>query len=176
MTRQQLEHVLRAAGAVARVDRLVVVGSQAVLGQHPDAPLEMLVSMEADLYAPDLKGASDLIDGSIGEGSPFHQAFGYHAHGVGPDTATLPRNWERRHIKVSSPATAGVVGLCPEAHDLGISKLVAGRPKDVEFVTALVRHRMVDGDTLRERLAETVLDAVVRKACQARLERLLAPA
>jgi len=38
MTREQLEHLLRAAGALTDQDRLVVIGSQAILGQFPVAP------------------------------------------------------------------------------------------------------------------------------------------
>ena len=38
MTREQLDHVLRAAAAIARENSLVVVGSQAVLLPFPDAP------------------------------------------------------------------------------------------------------------------------------------------
>lgn len=37
MTRAQLEHVIRAAGTIADVADVVVIGSQAVLGEFPDA-------------------------------------------------------------------------------------------------------------------------------------------
>jgi hypothetical protein len=49
MTRSQLEHILRAAGDIADDDEIIVVGSQAVLGQFPSAPAELLVSVEADV-------------------------------------------------------------------------------------------------------------------------------
>jgi hypothetical protein len=52
MTREQLEHVLRAAGAITGREEWVIVGSQAVLGAVPDAPPEITVSEELDLYAP----------------------------------------------------------------------------------------------------------------------------
>lgn len=39
MTRGQLEHVIRAAAAIAGDREIVVVGSQAILGQFPDAPI-----------------------------------------------------------------------------------------------------------------------------------------
>lgn len=38
MTRLQLEHVIRAAGTIADDDDIVVIGSQAILGQFPAAP------------------------------------------------------------------------------------------------------------------------------------------
>lgn len=54
MHRLDLEHVIRAAAEVAGSDAIVVVGSQAILAQFPDAPAELLVSQEADVY----RGAS----------------------------------------------------------------------------------------------------------------------
>ena len=35
MTREQLEHLIRAAGVIADVEDLAVIGSQAILGQFP---------------------------------------------------------------------------------------------------------------------------------------------
>jgi hypothetical protein len=52
MKRGDLEHVLRAAGAITGVSTWVIVGSQAILGAVPNAPRELLVSQEVDLYAP----------------------------------------------------------------------------------------------------------------------------
>ena len=52
MTRAQLEHVIRAAADIADVEDIVVIGSQAILGQFPDAPASMRVSAEADVYSP----------------------------------------------------------------------------------------------------------------------------
>jgi hypothetical protein len=65
MTRSELEHILRAAGGISGVTEWVIVGSQAILGAVPDAPREITVSQEVDLYAPGDEAASDLIDGSI---------------------------------------------------------------------------------------------------------------
>src|SRR5215210_9280138 len=113
MKRGDLEHVLRAAGAITGVRQWVIVRSQAILGAFPDAPADLVTSQEVDLYAPQDESASDLVDGSIGERSPFHETFGYYAHGVGPETATLPHDWQRRAVVVRSEATGGVTGLCP---------------------------------------------------------------
>jgi alcohol dehydrogenase YqhD (iron-dependent ADH family) len=87
MRRHQLEHIIRAAFGIVAAPELAIIGSQALLGQFPAAPSELLTSIEADVFAPEDPSAADLIDGSIGEGSPFHQTFGYHARGVGPDPA-----------------------------------------------------------------------------------------
>ena len=46
MNRYQLEHVIRAAEGNADVRDIVVIGSQAILGTFPDAPAELLQSMD----------------------------------------------------------------------------------------------------------------------------------
>jgi hypothetical protein len=65
MTRQQLEHLIRDAAVIADDDELVVIGSQSILGQYPDAPATLLVSVEADLYPKNHPERADLIDGTI---------------------------------------------------------------------------------------------------------------
>src|SRR5258706_3949863 len=154
MKRGELEHVLRAAGAITGVSTWVIVGSQAILGALPDAPKELLISVEVDLYAPANEAASDLVDGSIGEKSPFHESFGYYAHGVGEKTAVLPSGWRERAVAIQTPLTGGITGICPDPADLAISKLAAWREKDQEFVRTLVERAIVRVDEIRSRLSE----------------------
>jgi len=172
MQRHQLEHIIRASAAITGADRFVIVGSQAVLGQFPNAPAELLRSIEADLFSLRDQADSDLIDGSIGEGSPFHQTFGYYAHGVGADTAVLPDGWRERLITVHNENTGGGSGLCIEVHDLAASKLIAGREKDLDFVAGLFRHGLVSAKTIRERLSVTNVDEPRRQLAVGRLNRL----
>lgn len=166
MNREQLEHVLRASGSIAGCRELVVIGSQSILGAHPHAPRELLVSLEVDLYPADAPAKADLIDGCIGELSPFHQTFGYYAHGVGPETATLPVGWKQRLVRVENANTAGIVGLCLAPVDLAISKLLAGRPKDLEFVRVMLQHRLTTGAAIRELSAELTPEQALRVASQ----------
>src|SRR5207249_805484 len=158
MQRPQLEHIIRAAAAITGAQEFIIIGSQAVLGQFPDAPLELLVSIEADVFTLRDPADADLIDGSIGEGSPFHQTFGYYAHGVALETAVLPAGWQARLVPVRNPNTGGGTGLCLEVHDLAVSKLVAGREKDIEFVSGLFRHKLASAESVRARLPDTPLD------------------
>lgn len=153
MNRQQLEHIIRAAAATAEAKEIVVVGSQAILGAHPDAPPELLESQEADVFPKDAPDRSIVIDGAIGELSLFHQTFGYYAHGVDETTAVLPDGWQDRLVKVETPNTGGAIGWCLEPHDLAVSKLAAGREKDLAFVEAMVRNRLASVEVLRERIA-----------------------
>jgi hypothetical protein len=176
MKRSELEHLIRAAGRIAGEREIVVIGSQAVLGQFPDAPIALLTSMEADLYPKNDPVLADKVDGAIGEGSRFHEQYGYYAQGVAPDTATLPRGWQRRRVRIENSNTGGYAGLCPEVHDLALSKYVAGREKDREFTRELARHGMTDKKTLLRRLAATRLDAALSRAVRGRIDRDFAPA
>jgi hypothetical protein len=171
MKRSELEHLIRAAGRIAGDREIVVIGSQAILGQFPDAPSVLLRSMEGDLYPRSKPALADKVDGSIGEGSRFHEEYGYYAQGVGPDTATLPRGWQRRLVRVENDNTGGYAGLCLEVHDLAVSKYVAGREKDLEFTRELARHGMTEKKTLLQRLAVTKLDAALARTVRGRIER-----
>ena len=172
MHRQQLEHIIRAATGITGATEFVIIGSQAVLGQFPQAPDELLVSIEADVFSLRDPADSDLIDGSIGEGSPFHQTFGYYAHGVSVETAILPTGWRERLVPVRNENTGGGTGLCLEIHDLAVSKLVAGREKDFDFVGGLLRNHLVQVPIFRERLAKTDLPPERLQTLLMRLERL----
>lgn len=175
MTRAQLEHVIRAAATLAEDDEIVVIGSQAILGQYPKAPPDLLVSVEADVYPRRRPERADLIDGSIGEGSPFHETFGYYGHGVGPETAVLPAGWQDRLVAVTGAGTRGATGLCLEAHDLVLSKYAAGRDKDALFVRAAARHRLVRRDELLRRLSTLPVAERRRREIAASIERDFEP-
>lgn len=171
MKRSELEHLIRAAGSIANDSEIVVIGSQSILGQFPDAPSALLVSAEADLFPLHHPELADLIDGSIGEGSHFHELFGYYAQGVGERTAVLPKGWRQRLVRIENANTRGVAGLCLEVHDLAVAKHVAGREKDLEFTRELALHGMTDSKTLLARLKDTEVAAEVRKIIEARIRR-----
>jgi hypothetical protein len=157
MRRSELEHIIRASGDVSQDDEIVVIGSQSILGQFPDAPIRLLASMEADVYPIHKPELASEIDVAIGEGSSFHETHGYYAQGVGPETAVLPSGWQDRVVIVRNENTNGIAGLCLEVHDLVIAKFVAGRYKDHEFIQELIRHEMIRKDISLSRLAETEL-------------------
>jgi hypothetical protein len=169
MTRAELEHVIRVAADIAQDDEIVVIGSQAILAQFPDAPASLRVSVEADVYPKNHPDRADLIDGSVGEASPFHAMYGYYAQGVGPETAVLPSGWSDRLVAIRNANTRGATGWCLDVHDLAIAKAVAGREKDREFLREALRHRLVDEATLRVRLDATELDGERKALVEGRL-------
>ena len=175
MKRHEVEHVLRAAAAITDETEFVLLGSQAVLGQWPDAPAALLVSNEIDIFPDRAPDKADLIDGAIGAGSLFHDRFGYHADGVGPETAMLPKDWRRRAFVIAGPNTGGARGLCPEIHDLAVSKLLAGREKDRDWLAAAAGAGLLDQETLRQRLgAVEDVDPALIAAARRRLPAWIA--
>lgn len=152
MKRQELEHLIRAAAAITNEYELVIIGSQSILGALPNAPSTLLKSMEADIYPLRHPELADLIDGAIGELSPFEERFGYYAQGVGPETAILPAGWEQRLIKVQNENTDLKIGLCLDPDDLAASKLAAGRDKDKDFVAAMLELGVVTSKSVQERI------------------------
>ncbi len=172
MNRAALEHIVRASAAVSDEREIVIIGSHAVLGQFPDAPTALLMSMDADVYPRHAPDKSALIDGAIGELSAFHEAFGYYAHGIDDTTATLPTGWGDRLVPIQNENTGGAIGWCLEVHDLALSKLVAGRDKDLDFVHVLVREHMAVPSVLNERLKTLPVSGDQLAVVNARLHRV----
>lgn len=162
MKREDLEHVIRAAAAVAGDDEIVVIGSQAILGGLPDAPDALLWSQEADVYPRNLPERAEKIDGALGDGSQFQTTFGYYAHGVGPETPKAPAGWEKRLIPLRIPRgphdPSEVTGWCMEPHDLVLAKCAAGRERDWEFAREAIAHGLVEPEELLRRTADLPLD------------------
>ncbi len=83
----------------------------------------------------------------------FHEKFGYYAHGVDDTTATLADGSGCRLVAVQT--AQGAVGWCLDLHDLPVSKLIAEREKDSDFVAAMLRAGLASVDVLQERFSET---------------------
>lgn len=172
MTRQQLEHAIRAACDVADDTDLLIFGSQAILGEYPDAPPELRASIEVDIQPLNRIDKVDAIDGALGELSHFHATHGFYVHGVSIQSATLPEGWEERTVAVSDVVnTRGNTGHCIDAHDLAASKLVAYREKDRNFVRVLLVETLVDPSILLERIAALPVESDQRTALAAWVSR-----
>ena len=164
MRKAELEHLLRSVGEITRDRNLILFGSQAVLGYLRNPPRALLVSMEADVYPKTFPQAQMLIIPALGRRSAFHDQYGYYADSVTPDLATFPEGWTDRLIPFSSKNTGGVTAWCVEIHDITVSKLAAYRPKDIRYITALLRHKLIRVAVLRQRI-----DLVPTPADQKRL-------
>jgi hypothetical protein len=141
--KHELEHIIRAAAEVTNEYEFVVIGSQSILGSVPNPPQECVMSLEADIYPVGAEALGDLIEGAIGEGSPFHEQFGYYAQAVDSSTAVLPTGWQQRLVRLQSRNTNGRTGFCLDPTDLFLAKCAANREKDRAFNRALLKAGIV---------------------------------
>jgi hypothetical protein len=71
--------------------------------------------------------------------STFHEEHGIYAEGVDIEVATLPDSWKDRLASWELQSSMSAEPHFLDPQDLAVSKLVAGRPKDLDFVLALIR-------------------------------------
>jgi hypothetical protein len=85
----------------------------------------------------------------------------------------MPEGWRDRLVPIHNPNTGAGTGFCPEIHDLAVSKLVAGREKDLEFLSGILRHRLASVESIRSRLGDTALPPERLATCLHRLDRII---
>lgn len=166
MKRDQLEHAIRTACQIAKVSEVIIVGSQAILGTYSEdeLPFQATSSLEIDVLPiadnnDEIARLADEIEGVAGELSTFAETFGFSIDGVDLDTSALPHDWRSRLVKVQNANTAApaghpqYVGWCLDKEDLCVAKLCALRPKDENFVDALIGAELVDPALIAQRLA-----------------------
>jgi hypothetical protein len=164
MRRDQLEHAIRASCDVAGDTEIWIFGSQAILGEFPNAPESLRASVEVDAQPKNRPDQVDAIDGALGELSLFHQTHGFYVHGISIESAKLPTGWKRRTLPVCDPiSTRGHTGWCIESHDLAASKLVAYREKDREFVRLLLIEKLIDSRILAKRIRSLNVKAQLKE-------------
>ncbi|HVC31714.1 MAG TPA: DUF6036 family nucleotidyltransferase [Steroidobacteraceae bacterium] len=168
MKKQQVDHVLRAAGRITGERSFIIVGSQALHGRHPDLADSIVRSAEVDLLVPNKPDRTEWLV-AIGAYSPFHEEFGYYADPVSEDTATLPRGWKGRLVRLAAGDTDGVRALCLEPHDLAIAKYVAFRDKDLVFTRELARRGILSQEQLLTLLEQTNVSEEIRQRIRARI-------
>ena len=181
-TIEDLERAVRALATHFRTDTVVIIGSQSVLLEWPDAPVLMRTSGEIDAYPINWLGweqdhpgdeASEEINALFGWGSIFHEAHGFYIDGVDANTATLPPGWQDRviHLAVQLDGTT-VTAIAPSPEDLVVSKLVRLDEKDIAYIQERHRFRPLDIETVVDRLAATETDDATRKSALAFLSFL----
>lgn len=171
MTRTELEHIIRASGEITNQYEFVIVGSQSMLGPVPYPEAVFTVSMEVDIYPLQAPELADKIDGAIGEGSQFHQSYGYYAQGVGPETAMLPSDWMQRVHRVQNGNTNGRVAYCLDVLDLFLAKAAAGREKDRQFCMALFQYAYVTPAQVLRLVPRMLIDDKEQRRLRATIRR-----
>jgi hypothetical protein len=174
MRRAQLQHVILEIGERFGLTEFYVVGSAAILASLPDPPDGALVATRDVDVIPggDDESIADRISYVMGEASEFDETYGYYAQGVTSSTPRYaPRGWQSRTIPIQ---VGNHRALCMEPHDLLLSKLGAGREKDLEFARATVLSVPVQRDELLARLADVAAVPALRRLMEDRIRALFA--
>jgi hypothetical protein len=96
--------------------------------------------------------AADILNGNIGEGTPFLGTHGFEVEGVVEIDLTLPKGWRDRTKAVCNENTNGCIGHCLDPYDMATAKLVAGREKDRMALVNLIRQAILKPEKLRDRV------------------------
>lgn len=168
MKKQQVDHVLRAAGSITGERQFIIIGSQSLHGKYPDLADQILTSFEVDLIASKHVERTEWLN-VIGVDSQFHETFGYYADAVDVGTATLPKGWKGRLVNLPAGDTDGVRGLCLDPHDLAIAKYAAFREKDLVFTRELARRGITSKKRLLELLEQTDVAGDLSEKIRARI-------
>src|SRR4030088_3054789 len=109
MKKQQVDHVLRAAGRITGEKQFIINGSKSLHGKYPDIADEILTSFEGDLVASKHADRTEWLN-AIGVDAPFHESVVYYADPVDLNTVTLPKGWKGRLVYLPPGETEGVRG------------------------------------------------------------------
>jgi len=144
MRRAHLEHIIRAAASVSGDNEIVIIGSQAILGQLSDPPAALTVSMEADVF-PKNRAVSRSLR-LLRE----HRRPGdcHRAGGMDGSARAAPQREHRRRDRV--------VSRNPRPHPCQARR----RPeKDLRYCEAAARTGLVDTATLRARIPQMAAES-----------------
>lgn len=155
MNINDIDRVLSAIRDASGLDEFVVIGSLSALGiTSGKLPARMTWSMEVDAYPERDPHRAPEFSAQFGEGSPFHQTYGYYFDAVSPDLPTLPEGWEQRMIKQILPSGVKVKYLDP--NDCAVSKYARSEPKDREWIRAGIEAGILSLPTIEYRMRETL--------------------
>jgi len=174
MYRSQLQHVIHEIGRRFDLSDFYIVGSAAILAVLPNPPEGALTATrDVDVIPPnDDERLGDRISFVLGEASEFDLEHGYYAQGVTSKTPRYaPANWMARAVPVRVEKHTG---WCMEAHDLVLSKLGAGREKDIDFAKSAAALGLLQRDELLRRLPDVVCSDEHRRLIEARISALFA--
>ena len=88
--------------------------------------------------------------------------------------ATLPDDRTERLIPFRTPRTGGVTAWCLAPHDRFVSKLVAWREKDQQFLRAMLKHKLARPKLVANRLEDLPVSSADQAVLKMHAEELVA--
>ena len=82
------------------------------------------------------------INKQLGVFSNFQIEHGFYADALGLATVVLPTGWRER-LQPLLDESGESIAYCAEIHDIAVSKLIAGREKDFQFLSDAFRLEII---------------------------------
>lgn len=138
MKKTQLLDLIQQVSQFTESQAPIIVGSHSLFAVTDQVPAIVSRSVEADFLLAEwgIEVMREVGD-KLGMRSDFFDANGYYADPLGFATVVLTPGWRER-LNPLADANGRVVALCLEPHDAAVSKLIAGREKDFQFIIALL--------------------------------------
>ncbi len=172
MQKSDLFELLTDVSVVLGNEKPIIVGSQVfhlLLGRPPRIVER---SMECDfLFGPTQSDARNEVNRLFGVASDYQDRTGMYADGLGLATVVLPDGWHER-LQPLNDNLGNVVALCVDIYDVSVSKLIAGREKDLEFLEYALAAEQLEMGKLLARL-ELATHKVENDTIPDRLSRLV---
>lgn len=166
---ERVGELLVEASRLSNHKEFVVIGSLSVLASQKQAPREMLMSIDVDLYPRLDPGRAGEIARKLGPDSTFAEKKGLYADAVSPYLACLPDDWEDRLQPVSHPE--GVTGLYLDPNDCAVAKLARNEDRDQQWVRQGIRAGIVDPEIVARRMVTApFLDTAEREQARRSLD------
>ncbi|BCX47943.1 LmbE family protein [Haloferula helveola] len=148
-----LQHLIRAATALAEDLDFLVLGSASLLASFPElgeATAPLASTYDADICPePFDELTGTMLEEALGEDRAYFRRHGYHADVLRSSILdTLPSGWRGRLVDVPE---------CPKAKaldpiDLAAIKLQVARPKDLDLVRMLISTGRIPAEEISVRL------------------------
>jgi hypothetical protein len=168
--RSDLIKLIKDFREVSGDDPPIIVGSQSFYAFTEQIPEIARKSVECDFMLSSSNFSKrPKIDLSIGIQSPYRVENGFFADALGLASVTLPEGWRDR-LAPYHDDSGNVIALCADRHDVAVSKFIAGREKDLEFLSSALVSGLVEIDHLLDRLI-LAFDKVENDVIPDRLER-----
>lgn len=150
----------------------IIVGSQAIFAVTDFPPEIVRKSVECDfLLLKEFASLRPNLTEKLGIFSDYQEQTGFYADILGLATVVLPDGWEKRLVELKDEADE-IIAFCVEIHDVAVSKLMAGREKDFEFLQVAFQSDYLEIETFIER-TELILSSPSAEALVPRLRKML---
>lgn len=175
MRKSDLFELIREINEISSEEIPIIVGSQAVHAVTEHLPEIAKKSIECDfLFVGGKTETRAEINKKLGVFSNFQIEHGFYADALGLATVILPTNWRER-LQPFLDENGKVIAYCAEIHDIAVSKLIAGREKDFQFLkdAFLIEIISIEEFLLRVRLVESMPQSTVLTDRLEKLEKYL---